>query len=110
MNKKYLLFLFSYSILIGMEENQEQKEPKSVSFSSEALSKLAATQEIIAAQAPNSPPPSIPRTKLSPGERYPVRPRLSPDKLNLPHRDSAPDIEGQTVDKVRNFQHIHGKD
>ena len=107
MNKIFLLILLSNSILMGMENGKrilepDATKPKNVSFSNEALEKLAITQKAI--DAVNNPltPPSIPRTKLSPGERYPTRPELAFNKLTMPpHRDSVPDIDGQTVASVR---------
>lgn len=112
MNKMYLLILLSSSILIAMEKKRisepDSTKPKNVSFSSEALDKLALTQELIDVQAQGVvvSPPAIPRTKLSPGEKYPIRPELSSNKIGLPHCDSAPDIDGATIEKVRNFQHL----
>ena len=97
-----------------MDKNQNlepDSKQKSVSFSEQALDRLALTQELIsAAQVLPVSPPSIPRTKLSPGERYPVRPELSPNKLNVPHRDSAPDIDGAKVTQVRQFKHLSNEE
>lgn len=98
MNKMYLLILLSSSILICMKKNRVLSlvltKPKNVSFSNEAMDRLALTQELIMAQEVVSSS-SISRTRLSTNERYPVRPELSPDKISVPHRGSVLDVDGK---------------
>ncbi|GMU19470.1 MAG: hypothetical protein AMXMBFR12_06620 [Candidatus Babeliales bacterium] len=99
MEKKWFLFLLngSLSSVCGMQDKKEVK------FSEGEMAKVVGVQEVLIA-SPKSP--AIPRTKLSPHERFPVRPELSPHKQYVIQHNSAPDIDGNKVEEVRAFKHL----